>query len=145
MMSLCANQILTALPPEISFLLACARAQTDEGTAQRIREAAQRPLNWDRLIETSFAHGLMPLLYENLKNHCADFLPPDRLSTLKDLFLKNAARNVLLTGELLGILDLFAAEGIEAMPYKGPAIAVSIYGHLALRQFGDLDILVRKR
>src|SRR5438046_1996796 len=60
-------------------------------------------------------------------------------------FQKNAARSVLLTWELVDILDLFATEGIEAMPYKGPAIAISIYGRLALRQFSDLDILVRKR
>jgi hypothetical protein len=29
------------------------------------------------------------------------------------------------------------------MPYKGPVLAVAVYGNLALRQFGDLDILIR--
>src|SRR5438132_10493948 len=143
-MSIATQQILMNLPREFSLLLACARTQVDAESGQRIREAAQQPLDWDRLIEASLTHGLMPLLYENLKTHCADIVPPDRLNQLKDLFRKNAARTVLLTEELLGILELFAAEGIEAMPYKGPAIAVSIYGRLALRQFTDLDILVRK-
>jgi len=144
-MSTDSKQTESELSPEISLLLACARTRIDLETADRIRESARRSLDWDRLIETSLAHGLMPLLYENLNTHCADIVPPSRLKQLKDLFQKNAAHSVLLTGELLDILELFATEGIEAMPYKGPAIAISIYGRLALRQFSDLDILVRKR
>ncbi len=140
-----ATQIELELSPEISLLLACARTRIDRETAERIKEAAQRSLDWDRLIKASLTHGLMPLLYENLSTHCPDIVPPIHLNQLRDLFQKNAARSVLLTGELVDILDLFATEGIEAMPYKGPAIAVSIYGRLALRQFSDLDILVRKR
>jgi len=31
------------------------------------------------------------------------------------------------------------------MPYKGPVLAASVYGDLALRQFSDLDILVCER
>jgi len=50
---------------------------------------------------------------------------------------------VLLTGELLRLLALLNDRGIEAMPLKGPAIAVALYGHVGLRQFGDIDILVR--
>jgi Uncharacterised nucleotidyltransferase len=139
------NRVPIELPPEVSLLLDCARTQTDIETALRIRETAGRPLDWDRLIEVSLTHGLMPLLYENLKAHAADVVPPNYLQRLKDLFQKNAARTTLLAGELFRILDLFAAEGIEAMPYKGPAIAVMIYGRLTNRQFVDLDILVRRR
>ena len=139
------RQIELELSPEISLLLACACTRVDQKTAERIKEAAQRSLDWDRLIKASLTHGLMPLLYENLSTHCADIVPPIHLNQLRDLFQMNAARSVLLTGELFNILDRFATEGIEAMPYKGPAIAISIYGRLALRQFSDLDILVRKR
>ena len=35
--------------------------------------------------------------------------------------------------------------GIEAVPYKGPVLAACMYGNLALRQFVDLDIIVRRR
>ncbi|HVQ38618.1 MAG TPA: nucleotidyltransferase family protein [Pyrinomonadaceae bacterium] len=139
------NQSLVALPPEISLLLVCARTQIDEELAQRIREMVRQPLDWKYLIESSLSHGLMPLLYENLKAICPELVPDNHLNRLKEMFQKNAARSVFLTGELCRILDLFEAEGIASMPYKGPAIAVSIYGNLTLRQFADLDILVRKR
>ncbi len=41
------------------------------------------------------------------------------------------------------ILSLLENNGIAAIPYKGPALAASVYGDLALRQFADLDIMVR--
>jgi len=36
-------------------------------------------------------------------------------------------------------------QGIPAVSLKGPVLATTIYGNLALRHFGDLDILVHKR
>jgi hypothetical protein len=41
-------------------------------------------------------------------------------------------------------LDLFADQDIPVIPYKGSVLAQSIYGNLALRPFGDLDIIARK-
>jgi putative nucleotidyltransferase-like protein len=140
-----AKQTLGELPPEISLLLACGRTQVSEETADRIRVLAQRSLDWDFLIQTSLTHGLMPLLFENLKAYASDLVPPDSLNKLKSLHEKSSARSILLTGELLRILNLFESEGLPAMPYKGPSIAMSIYGRLGLRQFVDLDILVRKQ
>lgn len=137
------NRLSEGIRPELELLLVCARPHIDGETAHRARQLAAQPLDWDYLIQTSVSHGLLPLLYTNLKAAGA-VGPKDHLARLRDLFQKNAARSALLTAELLKILDLFESEKILGMPYKGPAIAVSIYGHLALRQFADLDILVRK-
>jgi hypothetical protein len=63
---------------------------------------------------------------------------------LRDHFSANTRRNLILTGELLRLLNLFAAHGISAVPLRGPSLAALVYGDLALRQFGDLDILVHK-
>jgi hypothetical protein len=50
----------------------------------------------------------------------------------------------LWCGELKGLLRSFHAEGIPAIPLKGPALAERIYGGTSLRTNSDLDILVRK-
>ena len=138
------NKLAEGLRPELELLLVCARPHIDDEQAHRARELVEQPLDWDYLIKTSLSHGLLPLLYTSLKAARA-IVPQDHLDRLRDLFQKNAARSALLTGELLKILDLFESEEILAMPYKGPAIAISIYGNLALRQFTDLDILVRRQ
>jgi hypothetical protein len=137
------NRLSESIRPELELLLVCARPHIDSETARRVRELAAQPLEWDYLVQTSVSHGLLPLLYTNLKAASA-VVPQDHLDRLRDSFQKNAARSTLLAGELIKILDLFESENILGMPYKGPAIAVSIYGNLALRQFADLDILVHK-
>jgi hypothetical protein len=55
-----------------------------------------------------------------------------------------AAFEVITEGELLHILQLFEAEHILAVPFKGPVLAAVLYRDLALREFTDLDILIRE-
>jgi hypothetical protein len=43
------------------------------------------------------------------------------------------------------LLRLFEAGSIRAVAFKGPVLAGTVYGNLGLREFGDLDILVRKK
>ncbi len=42
-------------------------------------------------------------------------------------------------------MEFLGGSGIEAVPYKGPMLAVQAYGDIGLREFMDLDILVRHR
>ena len=50
----------------------------------------------------------------------------------------------MLTAELCRLIKLFSDEGIEAIPYKGPILALFAYDDLALRRFVDLDVIVKK-
>jgi hypothetical protein len=50
-----------------------------------------------------------------------------------------------MLGKLAEILDIFGRNGIEAIVLKGPALAVAAYGSVGMRQFDDLDILIRPR
>jgi hypothetical protein len=42
------------------------------------------------------------------------------------------------------VLRAFRAQGIPALPLKGPALAETVYPDPALRPFADLDVLVRR-
>jgi hypothetical protein len=64
---------------------------------------------------------------------------------LREHFRLNSARNLVTSGELLAVIDSLEREGVQAMPYKGAALAVQLYGHLGARQFGDIDLLVRSQ
>jgi hypothetical protein len=63
---------------------------------------------------------------------------------LRDRFRRNTISNLLLASELRSLLDRFEAAGIKAIPFKGPTLAAYAYGDLALRQFHDLDLLLRR-
>ena len=131
--------------PEIKLLLCCARTQIDNTTAEEIKTLLQHNINWEYLVETAVRHGVIPLLYTTLNNTCPEAVPQDILKHLQTYFDVNSLHNLFLTQELVKLLDLLKQHNIPVIPYKGPALAVSAYGNLSLRQFCDLDILVQER
>jgi hypothetical protein len=68
----------------------------------------------------------------------AEQMPP-----LQQIHQLNLRKALLLSRELIRIVDHLSALGIETMPYKGLALAEAIYGDIALRQSGDIDLLIR--
>jgi hypothetical protein len=44
---------------------------------------------------------------------------------------------------LIRIVERLTVLGLDVMPYKGPALAEVIYGDIAQRQSGDIDLLIR--
>lgn len=129
--------------PEAELLLCCARIDRSPEAAARIRALLRESMNWEYLLRTARRHGIAPLLYWHLDALCPEDVPEDILDRLRNHFRRNNVRNLFLTGELLRLLNVFGAQGITAVPYKGPALTASVYGNLALREFSDLDILVR--
>lgn len=134
-----------AQQPEADLLLCCARTHLSSEKKEEIGALLHSEIDWPYLIRIADAHGLMPLLYFNLKKAFPDSVPRSVLDQLHARFLANAGRNLFLTQELFKILDLCEMNAIPAIPFKGPALAISLYGDLALRTFSDLDILVRKQ
>jgi hypothetical protein len=130
---------------EAEILLCCASACADSERARRLSALFQEDVDWLFLLWKAIQHGMMPLLYWHLNALCPDSIPKAIMSRLRGHFDTNARRNLLLTGELLRMMDLLSTHGIYAVPYKGPILAASIYGNLALRQAGDLDIVIPMR
>ena len=83
------------------------------------------------------------LLYKHLESVGSGRMPRPVFMELWRRYENNARANLIRTRELLRVLGLFSAQGILALPYKGPALAEQLYGSIALREFEDLDILVR--
>ncbi|MCB0164740.1 MAG: nucleotidyltransferase family protein [Anaerolineae bacterium] len=131
--------------PELDLLFDCARTELDAAHIDRLRQRLAGAIDWAWLLAAAEGHGVLPLLYQHLNCHNPEAVPAPVLAELRRRFQANAMRNLAMTRELLSLLDRFEPAGIMAIPYKGPALAASAYGNLALRQFVDLDILVRPR
>ena len=137
---------LRAAPhPEIPLLLSCSRPKIDFKDADRIKELCQNNIDWNYLLRLAGRHALMPILFHHLNSICPEAVPGPILSRLKNHFNANLGYNRFLTGELLKLLSLFENHGIPAIPFKGPVLASSVYGDLSLREFSDLDIMIRKQ
>ena len=135
---------MTHLVAEREILLCVARRAMDISFQNRIRDLARTQVDWESLCQDAFEHGLQPLLYYHLNALCRDLVPEPILAKLKQEFLTNSQCNLYLMRELIRTLDLLHDNGIQALAFKGPVLASLVYGDLALRQAGDLDVLIQK-
>lgn len=131
--------------PEVDLMLCCARTLISPEVKRRIREIAAQAIDWQLLVQLASSHGVRPLVYQSLRTACWDDVPEATRHELSQFYSTNSARNRFLAGELLHILQLFEAEQILAVPFKGPVLASVLYGDLALREFVDLDFLLREQ
>jgi hypothetical protein len=130
---------------EKRLLVACARTEIDPGAEREIRELCAAPLDWEFVVNTSAVNSILPLVARNISAIASDLIPANHLERLTKGARANALRCLSLTAELIKVMDLLRGSGVQAMPYKGPVLAVDAYGDVALREFEDLDIIVRQR
>jgi hypothetical protein len=130
--------------PEVDLMLCCARTCSTPQMRARVKEIATQGVDWQAFLQLVTSHGVRPLVYQSLHSACWEALPEAARQELSHFYSANSAKNRFLAGELLYILQLFEAEHILAVPFKGPVLTVVLYGDLALREFTDLDILIRE-
>jgi hypothetical protein len=126
------------------LLLCTTRVEIPPEGNDRIRSLLQKGIDWEELYRLARLHGVTPLLYWHLNSHYQQEVPNVELERLRECFIANAASTIFLMSELLNLLGSLEAEGIAAIPFKGVALAASVYENVVLRQAGDLDILVQK-
>jgi hypothetical protein len=129
--------------PEQSLLLACARVECDATARGHIESLMQEEIHWPRVLDAAERHGLAALLNRHLSAVAPERVPRPVMVDLWTGYERRLRHNRKMARELLRVLDAFEAAGIDALPYKGPTLAASIYADVGLREFGDLDILLR--
>ncbi len=95
--------------------------------------------NWEMLLGLANANGVLSLVYQSLHAIGADM--PD---FFREAALECAAFARQLATDLEVLLNGLGEQGIEVLPLKGPALALTLYGDVALRSSDDLYLLVRR-
>ena len=130
--------------PEKHLLVCCARTQITPEIASTIRNILAGPVDWDYLLWEAEENSIAPLLQRHLSAVAPGVAPPAAQEQLKKTCRANTVRCLYLTAELINILRLFQSQNIPVIPYKGPVLAAQAYGDFALREFEDLDIILRQ-
>src|SRR5258708_16054867 len=129
---------ILGLGPEFELLLACCQATRCGNCLMR---ALKSNVNWDLILRLAESHRVLPALYSSLRDR-AD-VPGTIHSPIRQRFRNNEVKGLRFSAELARIVTHFADCGIDVLAHKGPALALALYGDPAMRQFGDLDLLVR--
>ena len=101
------------------------------------------PLNWERLLKLADRHRLLPVLSAALRDR--DDVPASIRSAIEARHDAHILKTLRFSAELVRISRHFADRGIETLAHKGPVLSQKLYGDPAMRQFGDLDLLIRAR
>ena len=130
--------------PEKQFLAYCAHSQLNPLLTEKIARLLERDLDWDYILNEAEENSITPLVSRQLHATATDRLPASAADRLKNACRANTIRCLFLSAELIKILDLFRSHGIHAIPYKGPVLAVQAYDDVTLREFEDLDVVLRQ-
>lgn len=127
---------------EVELLLCCARTQLDATQRERVQYLLTLELDWKLIIVLATQHRVLALLFHNLKQIAPHQIPSAVLAHLQTFFSTHTFRNLNQAAEIIRLINLLKQHDIPAIPFKGPTLALNIYGDIKLRQFDDLDILV---
>ena len=130
---------------EDKLIFLCARINIDSSTQKNISQLLYKPISWNRIIETSNHHKILPFLYYNLnKINLLDLIPQDTLAILKNSYYCNIDRNAKLWEEFSSILKSINDTGVKIVLLKGIILIEELYHNPGLRAMADVDILVKE-
>jgi hypothetical protein len=130
--------------PELELILSCARTRLDEATAGRVRALLRGELNWPDVVATSFQHHVASFLYENLTHTAEELVPTVWLDSMRQYARESSGLSLFLLSELLRIHEIFEAQQLPLIPYKGPVLSWLAYQSLTGRTFIDLDFVTKQ-
>jgi hypothetical protein len=128
------------LDTEWELLLECARPQPDP---QRLAERLREPLDWASMTTFAEDHSVLGLASARLANFDENLIPADSRESLRVWRRAYTLFTMNLTAEMFRLFEGFAQAGVEALVIKGPVLSARCYGDPGLRQYGDLDLIVR--
>jgi len=136
---------MTSTRPEEALLLHSVRHFV--GSERRVQAFSllSRVTDWPYLLRLAAQHGVTPLLPHFLEEAGGEVLPEPYAHELEAQERNRVRHNLSLTSQLLATLDLLESNSIPAVAFKGPVLATELYGDLALRDFDDIDILIRRQ
>jgi len=141
---------LTELPPwgpgslavEWSVLIECASPYAD---SRGLEELLRQPLDWAALFTLAEEHGVVGLLAMRLRDIGEMRVPPEIRQKLQERHRAQLLFTLGMTAELFRLVGQLADAGIGTLLVKGPVLSVQAYGDPAVRQYVDLDLLVRHK
>lgn len=130
---------------ERELILLCARSEMSKDEIFRASFLLSLSPDWNYLLGIANRNGVLPLVSKNISPKLKYSLDGETRKRLDEFGSAHLKQSVFVTGKLIEIVQMLQRNGISALPFKGPTLAMRAYNSLVLRQFVDLDILVKPK
>lgn len=134
---------IPGLSPEMEVVFWSIGVKENRETA--IAKILKKDINWLKVKKIALLHNVLPLLYNPLKNLEESLVPQEEMTQIKSSYRSIALKNLRQAQNLHRVIELLSTNGIAVIAFKGPALSVQAYGDLSLRNFCDLDLLIKTK
>ena len=132
--------------PEFQLLAACswvAPPSMEKARSLKMASLCDQEMNWTEFVRLVNRHSVSPLVYAALTRSGEVKIPHETLENLRIWNGEVRRRALLQTAELVSLMEIFSAQNIDVLPWKGVFLSYQLYGDAGLRSSSDIDILVR--
>jgi hypothetical protein len=131
--------------PEFDLVLACLRWPQETVDGDRIRSLARQPIRWPYLLEILHHHKVVPLFLRNLEDFAPGYMPHEAAAAARAAGAANDETCARRTAQVLQLNRFFREQQIDHRIFKGIPLAITAFQDPALRDAGDIDLLVAER
>ncbi len=101
--------------------------------------------DWEEVVRNLIERGVGPLFYTKLSQlNNRTLIPAGSLEKLRQAYYLTLSRGMVLYDVFRKAVGVLKANDIDLMVLKGAYLAEKLYGDIALRQFSDIDLLIRE-
>ncbi len=137
--------LITECGPELACICLAARSTFGSEESARIESLIRGGFDWPDFLARLERHYVAPLVLRSLNSIKVADVPTRVMETMRVRSRITTWKSELFAIELVRLFQLFESQSIEIINYKGAVAAGQFYGSVALRNFNDLDFLVRRR
>ena len=101
--------------------------------------------DWEAMVISIIERGVGPLFYSRLPQLTnSTLIPAGSKEKLKQAYLITLSRGIMLYNVFTKVAELLKNNNVDFIVLKGTYLAEKLYGDIALRQFSDIDLLIRE-
>jgi len=133
------------LKPEDRLILSSIKIEPTPAEMEQLNGLILQISDWDYLIKTITDRGIGPLLFKKLPLLSNSPLIPEEIKIkLQQVYYKTFSRSMVLYEHFRKIAEAFDSNEIQVIALKGIYLSEWLYQDIGLRQFSDIDLLVKE-
>ena len=133
------------LTPTDQLLLLSVKIHPTAADLDRMHLLIPQITDWEHLANSAIDRGMGPLLYKKLVLLTSNsMIPESAKQKLQSAYYLTLSRSIVMYDAFRKVAEAFIAAGIKVVALKGIYLSEWLYKDVGLRQFSDIDLLVKK-
>ena len=129
---------------EEQFILGSIKLNPKMTDIIRLNELIPKINYWDTLVQLAVERGIGPLMFKKLSFlENRHLIPEEQPNLLEQAYYMTLRRSIVLHDAYRKIVEKFAENGLRVIALKGIFLSDWLYSDIGLRQFSDIDLLVK--